>query len=252
MTRVDLLRALAGAARRFLLGGIVLSLSACATTGPDYAPPDYDPFESMNRGIYAFNEAVDEAAIKPVATLYEAITPEFVSLAVSNFFGNLRDVQSTLNDLLQGKGPMALEGAMRVAVNSTLGIAGLIDVGTDMGLERRVEDFGQTMGVWGAGSGPYLVLPLLGPSSVRDTFGMAVDIMSDPLLLYTRGTPQRSATALRFVDDRAYLLRTDLIVGTAALDEYSYVREAYLQRRQAQIHDGELPEGEAVESSPEE
>ena len=139
---------------------------------------------------------------------------------------------------------MALEGTMRVAVNSTLGLAGLIDVGTDMGLERRVEDFGQTMGVWGIGSGPYLVLPLLGPSSVRDAFGTAVDMMSDPLYIATRDTLRYSAAALRLVDDRALLLHTDLILGTAALDEYSYVREAYLQRRRAQVHDGEVPESE--------
>ena len=240
MIRTDLPRAFTVAVRRIVLGGIVLSLSACATTGPDY-----DPYESMNRGVYAFNEALDEAAIKPAATLYEAITPEFVSLAVSNFFGNLRDIQSALNDLLQGKVPTALEGAMRVTVNSTLGLAGLIDVGTDMGLERRVEDFGQTMGVWGAGSGPYLVLPLLGPSSVRDAFGIAVDMLTDPLLLYTRDTLEYSAAALRLVDDRAQLLPTDLILGTAAIDEYSYVRDAYLQRRQAQVHDGQVPEGEA-------
>lgn len=124
MIRADSARALAGAARPFLLGGMVLSLSACATTGPDY-----DPYESLNRGTHAFNEAVDEAVIKPAATLYDLITPEFVSLGVSNFFGNLRDIQSVLNDLLQGKVPMALEGSMRVAVNSTLGLAGLIDVG---------------------------------------------------------------------------------------------------------------------------
>ena len=240
MIRTDLPRAFILAVRRIVLGGIVLSLSGCATTGPDY-----DPYESMNRGIYAFNEALDEAAIRPAATLYEAITPEFVSLAVSNFFGNLRDMQSALNDLLQGKVPMALEGAMRVTVNSTLGLAGLIDVGTDMGLERRVEDFGQTMGVWGVGSGPYLVLPLLGPSSVRDAFGITVDMLTDPLLLHTRDTLEYSAAALRLVDDRAQLLPTDLILGTAAIDEYSYVRDAYLQRRQAQVHDGEVPEGEA-------
>ncbi len=237
-----MIRALTGAARPFLLGVVVLSLSACASTGPDY-----DPYESLNRGIYAFNEAVDEAAIKPAATLYEAITPEFVSLAVSNFFGNLRDIQSALNDLLQGKVSMALEGSMRVGVNSTFGLAGLIDVGTEMGLERRTEDFGQTMGVWGMGSGPYLVLPLLGPSSVRDAFGTGVDILTDPLRIYTRDTLRYSAAALRLVDDRAHLLQTDIILGTAALDEYSYVREAYLQRREAQIHDGELPEGEAGE-----
>ena len=240
------LRRLGMAVRRFALAGIAVSLSACATTGPDY-----DPYESMNRGIYAFNQAVDQVAIKPAATIYEAITPEFVSLAVSNFFGNIRDIQSAANDLLQGKVPLALEGVLRVSVNSTLGLGGLIDVGTGMGLERRVEDFGQTMGVWGMGTGPYLVLPLLGPSSVRDAFGTAVDMLSDPLLLYTRDTLRYSAAALRLVDDRARHLHTDLILGTAALDEYSYVREAYLQRRRAQVHDGQLPVDE-VETSEQE
>ena len=240
MIRMVIPQACRLAARRIALGGIALSLSACATTGPDY-----DPYESMNRGIYAFNEVVDEAAVKPVATLYEAVTPEFVSQAISNFFGNIRDIQSALNDMLQGKVPFALEGVLRVSVNSTLGIAGLIDVGTSMGLDRRVEDFGQTMGVWGMDSGPYLVLPFLGPSSVRDAFGTAAEILTDPLLIYTRGRVEVGAIALRFVDDRALLLHTDLILGTAAIDEYSYVREAYLQRRQSQVLDGQVPELEA-------
>ena len=240
MIRMVIPQAFHLAARRIALGGIALSLSACATTGPDY-----DPYESMNRGIYAFNEVVDEAAVKPAATLYEAVTPEFVSQAISNFFGNIRDIQSALNDVLQGKVPLALEGVLRVSVNSTLGIAGLIDVGTSMGLERRVEDFGQTMGVWGMDSGPYLVLPFLGPSSVRDAVGTAAEFLTDPLLIYTRGRVEVGAIALRFVDDRARLLHTDLILGTAALDEYSYVREAYLQRRQSQVLDGQVPEREA-------
>ena len=240
MIRMVIPQAFHLAARRIALGGIALSLSACATTGPDY-----DPHESMNRGIYAFNEVVDEAAVKPAATLYEAVTPEFVSQAISNFFGNIRDIQSALNDMLQGKVPLALEGVLRVSVNSTLGIAGLIDVGTSMGLDRRVEDFGQTMGVWGMDSGPYLVLPFLGPSSVRDAVGTAAEFLTDPLLIYTRGRVEVGAIALRFVDDRARLLHTDLILGTAALDEYSYVREAYLQRRQSQVLDGQVPEREA-------
>ena len=224
------------AARRLVLVALAFSLSACATTGPDY-----DPYESMNRRVYAFNEVVDEAAIRPVATLYQTITPDFLSRMVANFFGNLRDIPSALNDLLQGKVPMAFEGVLRVSVNSTLGLAGLIDVGTGMGLERRDEDFGQTMGVWGLDAGPYLVLPFLGPSSVRDVFGTAVNIMTDPLLLYTHGKVGYAAVALRLVDDRAQLLHTDLILGTAAIDEYNYVRDAYLQRRHSQILDGQLP-----------
>ncbi len=233
---------LATAARRIAPVGIAVLLSACATMGPDY-----DPFETMNRGVHAFNEAVDEAALKPAATLYEELTPDLVSQAVGNFFGNLRDIQTVLYDLLQGKVSMALGGVMRVAVNSTMGVGGLVDVGTEFGLERRVEDFGQTMGVWGVGSGPYLVLPLLGPSNVRDAFGSAVDILTDPLGIYTQGSLKYGASALRLVDDRAGLLHIDVILGTAAMDEYSYVRDAHLQRRHAQIHDGEVPVAEEAQ-----
>lgn len=192
--------------------------------------------------MYAFNRAVDEAAIKPAATLYDAIAPGFLSEAITNFFGNLRDIPTALNDLLQGKVPMAAEGVARVAVNSTLGLAGLIDVGAEMGLEKRNEDFGQTMGVWGIGPGPYVVLPLLGPSSGRDALGEVVDILTDPLLTLTRGTTEYAAVGLRVVDDRAQLLELDAILGTAAMDEYQYVRDAYLQRRLSHVHDGDPPD----------
>ncbi len=195
----------------------------------------------MNRGVYAFNQAVDKAAIKPAATLYDAITPDFVNRAITNFFGNLRDVPSALNDLLQGKVLLAFEGAMRVSVNSTLGLAGLIDVGTEMGLEKRNEDFGQTMGVWGIDSGPYVVLPLLGPSSGRDALGTVVGFLIDPLLILTHGSAEYAAVGLRVVDDRARLLVIDAILGTAAMDEYNYVRDAYLQRRHGLVHDGDPP-----------
>ena len=241
------LAALARAARRLVVGGLLLSLSACATTGPDY-----DPYESMNRGIYAFNEAVDEVAVKPAATLYQAITPDFASQAITNFFGNLRDIRSAFNDLLQGKASMAFEGLLRVSVNSTLGFAGLVDVGTGMGFERREEDFGQTMGVWGVSSGPYLVLPFLGPSNVRDAFGTGVDILTDPLLLFTHGTWEYAAAGLRLVDDRARLLQADPILDTAAvIDEYSVVREAYQQRRRSHVHDGDPPFHDASPSAEE-
>ena len=233
--------------RAIVLCALVLSLPGCATTGPDH-----DPYESMNRSVYAFNKALDDAAIRPAAILYEAITPRFVSQAVTNFFGNLRDIQSVFNDLLQGKVPMAFGGVARVAVNSTIGLAGMIDVGSEMGLEKRNEDFGQTMGVWGMDSGPYLVLPFLGPSSVRDTFGKGVDIVSDPLWLFGLGDWEYAAIGMRVVDDRAGLLRADQILGTAAIDEYTYVRDAYLQRRLSQVHDGDPPPGADAALSPEE
>ena len=236
MTRSSAPTPFNAALRALVLCGLASSLPGCATTGPDY-----DPYESMNRSVYAFNKALDDVAIRPAATLYEAITPRFVNRAVTNFFGNLRDIQSVFNDLLQGKVPMAFGGVMRVAVNSTIGLAGMIDVGSEMGLEKRNEDFGQTMGVWGMDSGPYLVLPFLGPSSVRDAFGTGVDIVSEPLRFFGLGDWEYAAIGLRVVDDRAGLLRADQILGTAAIDEYTYVREAYLQRRLSQVHDGDPP-----------
>ena len=247
MTRLSAPTPFNAALRALVLCGLASSLPGCATTGPDH-----DPYESMNRSVYAFNKALDDAAIRPAATLYEAITPRFVSQAVTNFFGNLRDIQSVFNDLLQGKVPMAFGGVARVAVNSTIGLAGMIDVGSEMGLEKRNEDFGQTMGVWGMDSGPYLVLPFLGPSSVRDAFGKGVDIVSDPLWLFGLGDWEYAAIGVRVVDDRAGLLRADRILGTAAIDEYTYVREAYLQRRRSQVHDGDPPPGADAASSPEE
>ena len=141
----------------------------------------------MNRSVYAFNKALDDVAIRPAATLYEAITPRFVSQAVTNFFGNLRDVQSVFYDLLQGKVPMAFGGVMRVAVNSTIGLAGMVDVGSEMGLEKRDEDFGQTMGVWGMGSGPLPGASLPGPEQRAGRFRQGVDIVSDPLWLFGLG-----------------------------------------------------------------
>ena len=247
MIRDGLPPALGPFARRLLLGVLALSLSACATTGPDY-----DPYQPMNRSIHAFNEVVDEVALRPAATLYDAVVPDFVSQAIGNVFANLRDMQSVPNDLLQGKVSRAFEGTLRVGVNSTLGLGGLVDVGTSMGLERSVEDFGQTMGVWGVETGPYLVLPLHGPSNVRDALGAAVDIVTDPLLLIPHRKARYGAAALRLVDDRARLLDTDLIVGAAAIDKYSYLRDAYLQHRQHRVHDGHPPEREAIPPESEE
>ena len=222
------------ALRRLLLGAAVPLLGACAATGPDH-----DPYESFNRGVYAFNNAVDEAALKPAATLYAATAPRLLSEAITNFFGNLRDIQSVLNDSLQGKGASAARGMLRVTVNSTLGLAGLMDVGTDMGLEKRSEDFGQTLGVWGMDSGPYLVLPLLGPSSGRDALGTGVDIFTDPLTHFGARKWRYAAGGLRLVDDRAGVLEYERILEAAAMDEYRYVRDAYLQRRQGQVEDSD-------------
>ena len=225
------------AARRLVFAALVLALAGCAGTGTG---PDYDPYEATNRSVHAFNKAVDAAAIKPVAVAYRTVTPAFLDQMSTNFFGNLQDVGSTVNSALQLKTTGTIEGMARVSINSTLGLAGLIDIATGMGLELHDEDFGQTLGVWGVGPGVYVVLPLLGPSSVRDAFGTVVDVFTDPLS-YGQGVPEYAARGVRLIDKRADLLEADRILGTAALDEYRYVRDAYRQRRLSQVHDGNPP-----------
>ena len=224
------------AAYRLTFVGFLLVLTGCAGTGPDY-----DPYEAVNRRIHAFNEVVDDAVVKPVATAYQALTPVFVDQGVTNVSGNLGDAGSAINSVLQLKINAAVDNAMRVAVNSIIGVGGLVDVASEMGIEKHEEDFGQTLGRWGAGPGAYLVLPLLGPSSVRDAFGSGADVFTDPLS-YLPANVQYPARGIQALDRRADLLRVEKILDKAALDEYSYVRDAYLQRRQYRVHDGNPPE----------
>lgn len=212
----------------------VLLLGGCAS-GPNANPQD--PLEPLNRGVYRFNDAVDTAVLKPVATGYRDTLPSPVRTGVSNFFGNLRDAWSSLNGLLQGKPREAAEDFMRVNVNTVFGLFGLIDIASDMGIPRTTMDFGQTMGKWGVGSGPYLVLPLLGPSNVRDTAGLVVDMQGDPVAQGGEAIATRnSAIALRAVDTRAGLLGTTDLLEQAALDKYSFVRDAYMQRRDEAVN----------------
>ena len=224
------------AARRLTVAGFLLVLTGCAGTGPDY-----DPYEAVNRKIHAFNEVVDDAVVKPVATAYQAITPGFVDQGVTNVSANLGDAGSAINSMLQLKVDAAVDAAMRVAVNSVIGVGGLVDIASEMGIEKHEEDFGQTLGKWGVESGAYLVLPLLGPSSVRDALGAGADMFTDPLS-YLPANAQYSARALQGLDRRADLLSVETILDKAALDEYSYIRDAYLQRRQYRVHDGNPPE----------
>lgn len=213
----------------FLLGG-------CATNGDRR-----DPLEPMNRGIYQFNDTVDKAIIKPVAQGYKEILPQPVRTAVSNFFSNLDDVLVLLNDLLQFKLQQAASDFARLIWNTTFGVAGLIDVSTSMGLEKHNEDFGQTLGYWGLGNGPYLVLPILGPSSLRDTTGRVVDWQFDPVVQHPVVAERNTATVIKVESVRARLLETDKVLDEAALDPYVFVRDAYLQRRRALVYDGNPP-----------
>ena len=209
-----------------------VALSGCAT-GPSADPRD--PFENYNRGMTRFNDAVDEAVLKPVATGYAKVTPDPVRTAVSNFFNNLKDMWGTVNTALQLRGEATAVNFMRVNVNTFIGLGGLIDIASDMGLHKTKADFGQTLGHWGVPPGPYLVLPLMGPSTVRDTVGMGIEARGD-LVGQVEHIPSRnSLTGLRLVETRAGLLRAGSMLEEAALDKYTFTREVFLQRRQSVV-----------------
>ena len=215
-----------------LLGAALLG--GCAS-GPNAHPRD--PLEPFNRGVSQFNDAVDSAVLKPVATVYRDATPDLIRTGVSNFFGNLRDVWSFVNATLQLKPQAAAENGLRVGVNTVLGFGGVFDIASEMGIDRTSLDFGQTLGRWGVPSGPYLVLPIFGPSSIRDAAGFGVETRGD-LVSRVNDIPTRnSLTALRAVETRANLLRATTMLEGAALDKYSFTRDIYLQRRQSQIDD---------------
>ncbi|MCW8956309.1 MAG: VacJ family lipoprotein [Gammaproteobacteria bacterium] len=244
-----------GHMKAFLL--IISSLSimfintGCATLdGP--ADPN-DPFESYNRAIYKFNDTFDAYLLKPVAQGYDAITPAPVQKGVSNFFSNLDDVLVIVNDLFQLKFQQAASDTGRFLINSTLGLFGLIDWASDMGLEKHNEDFGQSLGYWGVPSGPYFILPFFGPKTIRDTAGFAVDeSYFDPIYKEVENgypvssrhndTAVWSMTVIKAVDIRANLLKGEKVLDEAALDPYVFLREAYLQRRQNLVYDGHPPQ----------
>ena len=211
-------------------------LGGCATSGNSK-----DPIEGFNRAMYAFNEGLDTVLIKPVAQGYEAVLPTPVRTGVTNFFGNIADFFIGVNNLLQGKPDQAVSDIGRVLINSTVGILGIFDVATNAGLEKHEEDFGQTFGRWGVGDGAYVVLPVFGPRTVRDTFGLVLDIAADPVANIGDIPTRNSALALRLIDTRADLLPAVKVIEEAALDKYSYVRDGYLQRRRNLIHDGNAP-----------
>lgn len=223
----------------FRIAGILLlslGLFGCATNGDPR-----DPLEPLNRGIYKFNDAVDTAVIKPVATTYKDAMPSPIRTAIGNFFSNLDDVLVLLNDLLQFKLEQAASDFSRLAWNTSVGVVGLIDVATPMELPKHNEDFGQTLGYWGIDNGPYLVLPFIGPSSIRDTIGLAVDSHYDPVWRHTPVDERNSAVALHAVDARSRLFEAEEVLDEAAIDRYVFLRDAYLQRRRGLVYDGNPP-----------
>jgi phospholipid-binding lipoprotein MlaA len=222
--------------------GVLALMSACAS-GPQANPRD--PLEPMNRKIYGFNDAVDSAVFRPVATAYTKVTPPLVRTGVTNFFSNLGEVWNTTNNALQGKGRNAVESWMRFSINTVFGIGGVFDLATDMGLERHKEDFGQTLGAWGVPSGPYLVLPLLGPSTVRDTAALPVDAQGSLLNAVPHAGDHDRLYGLSLIDTRANLLRATATLEEAALDKYSFTRDFYLQLRDNDVYDGNPPEPSA-------
>lgn len=226
---------------RLLLLLTLIALGGCATVNGPRDPRD--PFESFNRGVYAFNSDFDRKVGKPVAEGYQRVVPQTARTGVSNFFSNLDDVIVLVNDVLQLKGGKAASDFSRLAWNTTAGLFGLIDVATPMGLPKHNEDFGQTLGYWGVPSGPYLVLPFLGPSDIRDGTGDLVDYTQvDQISRIKPYHPTRLAVeALGAVNTRANLLRASNLLEQAALDPYTFMREAYFQRRRSEIYDGNPP-----------
>jgi len=220
-----------------MLAGLMLT-TGCASTG---SGDPRDPLEPVNRVVYTFNDGLDTVLIKPLATIYEGVVPEFIRTGISNMFSNINDILVALNNLLQGKVTAAGLDVSRVMVNSSVGVLGFFDVASKIGLEKNDEDFGQTLGVWGVGDGPYLVLPLLGPRTLRDAVGTGIYVVADPISQTDPSRDRNQLLGLRLVSDRTNLLGASKVLETAALDPYEFVRDAYLQRRRNLIYDGNPP-----------
>ena len=230
----------------FLITLVLAITSGCATTNNPK-----DPFEGYNRAMFKFNDTVDEVALTPAAKVYQTVLPSFVQTGVGNFFGNLADVWTAANNFMQGKVENGISDVMRVAVNSTLGLGGLLDIGADAGLHKHKEDFGQTLGVWGVKAGPYIVLPIFGSYTMREALVFPIDIRADPWAYKYPVRWRNVGTALRMVDRRATLLGASNLIEEAALDRYAFIRDAYMQRRDSLVNDGEAPysNGEDSKSS---
>jgi phospholipid-binding lipoprotein MlaA len=230
-----------GAIWRALVLTVLLALQGCATVPQPHAR---DPWESFNRTMFGFNETVDKAVVKPVASGYKAVTPDWLRKGVGNFFNNLQDVWSAVNNGLQGRGQEFSDSVGRVMVNSTIGMLGVFDVASDLNIERHSADFGLTLGRWGVPPGPYVVLPLLGPSTLREVAALPVDSRGKPVYNIGDQDTRTWLPIVNVVDIRAkYLNASDVLEG-AALDAYTFRRDAYLQRQRNIQYDGNPPEEE--------
>ena len=226
------------------LAVLLVLASGCATVpgaSGTAGTAKHDPWENFNRKVFNFNEALDEAVLKPVATAYRNVVPQLVRTGVSNVLGNIGDVWSAANHLLQGKVHIGLDMGMRVVANTFFGLGGLLDPATEMGLTRHSEDFGQTLGRWGVRPGPYLVLPLLGPSTLRDGSALLVDRQAAASNLAHTDAASYAVTALEVVSVRASLLDAKQLLDSVALDKYTFLRQAYLARRLDAVYDGAPP-----------
>lgn len=226
---------------RVKISGIVISIALAFSVSGCATQANKDPLESMNRGIYKFNDTADKAVIKPIAGAYKAVLPSPIRTGIHNFFSNLGTVTSLINNLLQFEFSKAMDNAGRLVINSTVGLGGLVDVASMDNVPKHNADFGQTLGKWGVGSGAYIVLPFIGPSTLRDTAGLAVDtVYLDPIQLLDEARARNQLRLVKFIDLRAQYLPASDLIDDAALDPYIFMREAYLQRRSIAIH-GDVP-----------
>ncbi|HEY0802756.1 MAG TPA: VacJ family lipoprotein, partial [Steroidobacteraceae bacterium] len=225
-----------------LLGMVVaLSLSGCVTLPPNHKPPPQDPWESWNRGVYRINDSVDRAVVKPVARTYVRFVPAPARTGVSNFFSNLRTTTVMVNDALQGKFGAAANDLGRLVVNTTIGIGGLLDPASAMGLDKNDEDFGQTLGHYGLHPGPFVEVPVLGPSDIRDGVGRGVDIFTGPTHYIKNNWVSYGLDVVGALNTRANLLPLDETLQKV-FDPYAFIRDAYLQRRAYLVSDGKVTE----------
>ncbi|MEO5882617.1 MAG: VacJ family lipoprotein [Caldimonas sp.] len=232
-----------------LAGGLLaLALVGCTTIQAARGGPGQrlDPWENWNRKVFNFNDDLDKAVLQPVATAYTEVVPQFVRRSVGNFFNNFSDAWSAINNLLQGKFEAGFEDVTRVSTNTLFGLFGVLDVASEMGLDHHYEDFGQTMGRYGIGAGAYMVLPILGPSTVRDAAAIPLDRLATPPAFFDGTGTQVGLTLLQIVNTRASLLGATRVIDDIALDKYTFVRDAYLQRRRSLVFDGNAPETPAA------
>jgi phospholipid-binding lipoprotein MlaA len=231
-------------------------LTGCATTtavapgspaGARNGAPEIDPWERWNRRVYTFNDRLDTAVLKPVATTYTKVVPEPVRRGVNNFFGNVSDVWSAVNNFLQGKFSNGLQDVVRVGTNTLFGLGGFLDVAREFGADRQGEDLGQTLGRWGMAPGPYVVWPVLGPSTLRDSIALPLDAQVSPALAMESNAAKVATAGLQVVNQRANLLGATGMLNDIAFDKYVFTRDAYLQRRRSLVYDGDPPQEDEPE-----